>query len=87
MRAMYLANYFVAGCIASSFLGWVASLHPMSFRAIAFLAAATFILWGLCWLLDFSVSGWLKISVTNLQALLLASLASIAIGAGVFLCS
>jgi hypothetical protein len=87
MRAMYLANYFVAGCIASSFLGWVASLHPTSFRAIAFLAAAAFIVWGLCWLLDFSVSGWLKISVNNLQALLLASLAAITIGAGVFLCS
>jgi hypothetical protein len=87
MRAIHLANYFVAGCIASSFLGWVASLHPMAFRAIAFLAAASFILWGLCWLLDFSVSGWLKISVHNLQALLLAGLASIAIGAGVFLCS
>jgi len=87
MRAIHLANYFVAGCIASSFLSWVASLHPVATRVIAFLAAATFILWGLCWLLDFSVSGWLKISVNNLQALLLASLASIAIGAGVFLCS
>jgi hypothetical protein len=84
---MYLANYFVAGCIASSFLGWVASLHPMVARVIAFLAAAAFILWGLCWLLDFSVSGWLKISVNNLQALLLAGLASVAMGAGVFLCS
>ena len=87
MRAMSLANYFVAGCIASSFLGWVASLHPMATRAIAFLAAVVFILWGLCWLLDFSVSGWLKISVNNLQALLLAGLAATAIGAGVFLCS
>ena len=87
MRAMYLANYFVAGCIASSFLGWVASLHPMATKAIAFLTAAAFILWGLCWLLDFSVSGWLKISVSDLQALLLASLASVAIGAGVLLCS
>ena len=87
MRAMYLANYFVAGCIASSFLGWVASLHLMAAKAIAFLAAAAFILWGLCWLLDFSVSTWLKISVSNLQALLLVSLASIVIGAGVFLCS
>jgi membrane-anchored glycerophosphoryl diester phosphodiesterase (GDPDase) len=84
---MYLANYFVAGCIASSFLGWVASLHPMAFKAIAFLVAAAFIVWGLCWLLDFSVSGWLKISVNNLQALLLAEFAAIAIGAGVFLCS
>jgi hypothetical protein len=87
MRAIHLANYFVAGCIASSFLGWIASLHPMSARAIAFLAAAAFIVWGLCWLLDFSISNWLKISVQNLQALLLAGMAAIAIGAGVFLCS
>jgi hypothetical protein len=84
---MYLANYFVAGCIASSFLGWVASLHPTSFRAIAFLTAAAFIVWGLCWLLDFSVSSLLKISVSSLQAFLLAVLVAIAIGAGVFLCS
>jgi hypothetical protein len=87
MRAIHLANYFVAGCIASSFLGWVASLHPMVTRAISFLGVAAFILWGLCWLLDFSVSGWLKISVSNLQALLLAVLAMGIIGAGVFLCS
>ena len=87
MRAIHLANYFVAGCIASSFLGWVASLHPMAFRAIAFLAAAAFVIWGLCWLLDYSVSSLLKISDSSLQAFLLAGLAAIAIGAGVFLCS
>jgi hypothetical protein len=87
MRAIHLANYFVAGCIAFSFLGWVASLHPMATRAITFLAAAAFIAWGLCWLLDFSVSNWLKISVNTLQALLLAGLAAVVIGAGVFLCS
>jgi hypothetical protein len=84
---MYLANYFVAGCIASSFLGWIASLHPMAFRAIAFLAAAAFVIWGLCWLLDYSVSNLLKISVSSLQAFLLAVLAAIAIGTGVFLCT
>jgi hypothetical protein len=87
MRAMYLGNYFVAGCIASSLLGWVASLHPVATKVIAFLAIAVFILWCLCWLLDFSVSSWLKISVQNLQAFLVAGLAVIAIGAGVFLCS
>jgi hypothetical protein len=87
MRAIHLANYFVAGCIASSFLGWIASLHPITFRAIAFLAAAAFVIWGLCWLLDYSVSSLLKISVSSLQAFLLAGLAAIAIGAGVFLCS
>ena len=87
MRAMYLANYFIAGCIASSLLGWIASLHPTSFRAIAFLAAAAFVIWGLCWLLDYSVSSLLRISVSSLQAFLLAGLAAIAIGAGVFLCT
>ena len=87
MRAIHLANYFVAGCIASSLLGWLASLHPTSFRAIAFLAAAAFVIWGLCWLLDYSVSSLLKISVSSLQAFLLAGLAAIAIGAGVFLCT
>lgn len=87
MRAAYLANYFIAGCAASSLLGGIPSTHPMTQKAIAFLAAGSFILWGLCWLLDFSVSGWLKISVQNLQALLLAILAMGIIGAGVFLCS
>ena len=87
MRVMYLANYFVAGCIASSLLGWIASLHPIAFRAIAFLAATAFILWGLCWLLDFSVSLWLKISVHSLQALLLAILGMVITGVGVFLCN
>jgi hypothetical protein len=84
---MYLANYFVAGCIASSFLGWVASLHPIASRAIAFLAVAALVIWGLCWLLDYSVSNLLKITVSSLQAFLLAMVAVIAIGAGVFLCS
>ncbi len=87
MRATSLANYFIAGCAASSLLGWIASLHPMSQRAIAFLAAASFILWGLCWLLDFSVSSWLKIPVATLQAVLVAALAMAVIGAGVLLCS
>ncbi len=87
MRSVSLANYFIAGCAASSLLGWVASLHPMSFRAIAFLAAASFILWGLCWLLDFSVSSWLKVPVPTLQASLVAVLAMAVIGAGVLLCS
>lgn len=87
MRAMQYGNWFLSGCIASSLLGWIASLHPMAQRTIAFLAVAAFILWALCWLLDFSVSGWLKISVQNLQALLLAILGMIILGGGIYLCS
>jgi len=40
MRAVHLANYFIAGCIAFSLLGWVASLHPIAFRAVLCLLAA-----------------------------------------------
>jgi hypothetical protein len=87
MRAMYLANYFVAGCIAFSLLGWVASLHPMVFRAAMCLLAAIAIGWGLGWLLDFSLSKLLNISVADLQALLVSGLAMLLIGLGVFLCT
>jgi hypothetical protein len=87
MRAMYLANYFVAGCIASSFLGWIASLHPMTFRAVLCLLAAIAIGWGLSWLLDFSLSKLLNISMADLQALLICGLAMLLIGLGVFLCT
>ena len=84
---MYLGNYFVAGCIASSLLGWIASLHPMSFRAIAFLLAAVTVAWGMCWLLDYSLSQLLKVSVTELQAVLVGVLGMLLIGLGVFLCT
>lgn len=87
MRAMYLGNYFIAGCIASSFLGWVASLHPIAFRAVLCLLAATAVTWCLSWLLDFSLSKLLKVSVADLQALLIGGLAMLVIGLGVFLCT
>jgi len=87
MRAMYLANYFVAGCIAFSLLGWVASLHPITFRAVLCLLAAIAIAWCLSWLLDFSLSKLLKISVADLQALLISGLGMVLIGLGVFLCT
>jgi len=70
MRAVYLANYFIAGCIAFSLLGWIASLHPIAFRAVLCLLAATAIIWCLSWLLDFSLSSALKISISDLQAYL-----------------
>ena len=87
MRAMYLANYFLSGCIAFSLLGWVASLHPHAFRAVLCLLAATAIIWCLSWLLDFSLSYALKISVRDLQAYLIAAGAMFLVGLGVYLCT
>jgi hypothetical protein len=87
MRAIHLANYFIAGCIAFSLLGWVASLHRIAFRAVVCLLAATAIIWCLSWLLDFSLSSALKISVIDLQAYLIAAGAMFLVGVGVFLCT
>ncbi len=87
MRAVYLANYFVAGCIAFSLLGWIASLHLIAFRAVLCLLAATAIIWCLSWLLDFSLSSALKISVSDLQAHLIAAGAMFLVGLGVYLCT
>jgi hypothetical protein len=87
MRAVHLGNYFIAGCIAFSLLGWVASLHPIAFRAVLCFLAAIAISWGLSWLLDFSLSKLLKISVTDFQALLISGLAMMLVGLGVFLCT
>jgi hypothetical protein len=58
-----------------------------AFRAVLCLLAAIAIAWGLSWLLDFSLSKLLKISVADLQALLISGLAMLLIGLGVFLCS
>jgi hypothetical protein len=85
MRAAQLGNYFIGGCAASSLLGWIASLHPMAQKAIAFLLAGTSIIWGLSWLLDYSLSKLLKIEVHALQAYLMASAAMLVVGLGIWL--
>jgi hypothetical protein len=59
----------------------------MAFRAVLCLLAVITIAWGLSWLLDFFLSKLLKISVADLQALLIGSLAMLLIGLGVFLCT
>lgn len=87
MKAMYLANYFVAGCVAFSLLGWIASLHSMAFKAVLFLIVAIALLWVMSWLIDFSLSQLLKVSVPQLQALLIGGFAMLLIGLGVFVCT
>jgi hypothetical protein len=86
MRAIHLANYLSLG---HRFLtpGVGSELHLIAFRAVLCLLAAIAIAWGLSWLLDFSLSKLLKISVADLQAILISGLAMLLIGLGVFLCS
>lgn len=87
MRAMHLLTLFMSGCIASSFLGWVAMQHPIALKIISAVLCTALILWGLCWILDDSLTSWLKISPQDLQAVLIGSLAMLLIGLGVVLCA
>ena len=87
MKVAYLANYFLAGCAASSLLGWIAALHPQTMRLVTFLLAALTIIWVLAWLLDYSLSQFLKVSIQQLQAVLVSLIAVIVVGLGVYLCS
>ncbi|WP_293150342.1 MULTISPECIES: hypothetical protein [unclassified Microcoleus] len=59
----------------------------MARKIVLCLLAGVALVWAMCWLLDFSVSQWLRISVPQLQALLVSGLAMLLIGMGVFLCS
>jgi len=43
-------------------------LHPIAFRAVLCLLAATVIIWCLSWLLDFSLSSALKITIQPLPS-------------------
>ena len=86
-RAMQLLNSFIAGCVASSLLGWVATLHPIAFKVISALIFTAIIIWGLAWLLDDTMTAKLRIDPQSLQAILVSGLAMLLIGLGVVLCS
>lgn len=87
MRAMHLLNLFIAGCIASSFLGWLAMLHPIAFKIISAVICTGIITWGLCWILDDALMTKLKIAPETWQAVLVSSLAMLLVGLGVVLCA
>lgn len=87
MKAIHLLNAFLAGCIAFTFLGWIAFLHPVSFKVCTAILCCAFLIWSLAWLLDDTLTEWLNISHQNWQAVLIGSLFMMIIGLGVALCS
>lgn len=87
MKAMHLLNLFLSGCIASSFLGWVAMLSPTAMRIVSAILCTALVGWGLCWLLDDTLTSRLSVNHLQLQAFLIASLAMFLVGLGVILCS
>ncbi|MGE5659473.1 MAG: hypothetical protein ACM37W_23005 [Actinomycetota bacterium] len=87
MKAMHLLNLFVAGCIASSFLGWIAMLHPIALKIVSAILCSGLVIWGLAWILDDTLVTRLGVNHLQLQAFLIGSLAMLLIGMGVILCA
>lgn len=85
-KAIAIINDFLVLAIASSFLCWIASLHP---QALALVRAAYIIfalLWMLSWVLDDWLVARLKINAITLQGALVLGLAASVVGLGVMLC-
>ena len=85
-KAIALINDFLILAIASSFLCWIASLHPQALALVRAVYVIFALLWMLSWVLDDWLVARLKINAITLQGVLVLSLAASVVGLGVMLC-
>ena len=85
-KAIAILNDFLMIAIASSFLCWLASLHPQALVLVRAIYVIFAVLWMLSWILDDWLVARLKINVLNLQGILCLGFAAVVIGLGVMIC-
>ncbi len=85
-KAIAIINDFLILAIASSFLCWVASLHPQALALVRAVYVIFALLWMLSWVLDDWLVARLKINAITLQGVLVLGLAASVVGLGVMLC-
>ena len=85
-KAIAILNDFLMIAIASSFLCWLASLHPQALVLVRAIYVIFAVLWMLSWILDDWLVARLKINVFNLQGILCLGFAAAVIGLGVMIC-
>lgn len=85
-KASALINDFLMLAIASSFLCWVASLHPQALVLVRAVYVVFALLWMLSWMLDDWLVMRLRINILTLQGVLVLGLAASVVGLGVMLC-
>ncbi len=86
IKAIALGNSFLLTAIASSFLCWLASLHPNVLQFVQALFALKLIISAAAWLLDDAIIAILKINLLQLRFRLIASTIGALVGVGVMLC-
>jgi uncharacterized membrane protein len=79
-RTIHFTAYFLLGCIASSLVSWVGSIHPALVKVMWFIYGLAGIALILALLLDDAIRPKLKLSETDYYALLIAVSAAIALG-------
>ncbi|MCU0544860.1 MAG: hypothetical protein MUE44_22265 [Oscillatoriaceae cyanobacterium Prado104] len=86
MRAIALGNNFLLTAIASSFLCWLASLHPNLLLLVQALFVLKLLISAAAWLLDDFIVRALQIDLLELRGRLIATAIGTLIGVGVMLC-
>lgn len=84
-RATYFAAKFLAGCVAASQLGQVATLHPAFFRFSALVAVVAVVIWISLWVLDDWVIAVLNCDRTFYYGYLISAAICALLGGGVIL--
>ena len=85
-KAIALGNNFLLTAIASSFLCWLASLHPSLLLFVQALFALKLIISMAAWILDDAIVAILKIELLQLRFRLIASTIGALVGVGIMLC-
>ena len=86
IRAIALGNSFLLTAIASSFLCWLASLHPSVLVVVQTLFALKLIISAAAWVLDDAIIAILKINLLQFRFRLISTTIGALVGLGVMLC-
>lgn len=72
-RVMHLASWFLLGCIVSSGIAWIGSVHQSLQGASLAIQIVLFAMTSLAWLADDAIAGYLKLKNQDYYAILIAT--------------
>ena len=79
-KATYYLGLFLGGCVATSLLGVVASIHPVFFKISAAIFCLLFLLWLLGWMLDDWLISLFNFDRMNYYGVLILALVAAVLG-------
>ena len=85
IKAAHLISLFLAGCVATSLLGTVATMHPAFLRFSILLSVVVAVIWLLAWLLDDWVISFLQLERFTYYSVLISFAVAALVGGGVAL--